>query len=213
MNKHVRSVHQGGNLQRRGRAAEVAEEDVSTIIRDLARDSDLEEVVLRVRGRARERIVPETGDEEGALQYVRDRRPGAGKKRRARRKEAGSDSDEFDEGAAKRFPAKRTVEAYMYDEKLEADVPIMSRSRWQAKYVMAKAKLMLVDEENKMRRDELRFWTALYEHNIGPIEGLNRQELEREQEREEQDLDMDVEHDRDPIEDMLSDEDIKAERR
>jgi len=219
MNKHVRAVH-GANKKRRGAVpTEAIEDDVSTAIRDLAKDPDLEEVVLRVRAKNRQRITPITDDEEAALRYVRERRPGAGKKRRVRRKDGASDSDEFDEGAAKRYPVDRTVEAYMLDENRETEVPVMSRSRWQAKYIMAKAKLMLVDEENKMRRDELTFWQALYATHVGKDAnshsnsrggdsghrggGRSRRHVERERERE-----------RDPIEDILSDEDdIKVERR
>ena len=34
-------------------------------------------------------------------------------------------------------------------------IPVMSRSKWQARYMMGKAKVMLLSEENEMRRKEL----------------------------------------------------------
>jgi hypothetical protein len=218
MNKHVRAVH-GANKKRRGgmlAAIEAVEDDLPTAIRDLAKDGDLEEVVLRVRAKNRHRIEAETRDEEASLRYVRARRPGAGRKRRSRKHDGGSDSDPFDEGASARYPITRTVEAHFYDEKTEADVPVMSRSRWQAKYIMAKAKLMLVDEENKMRRDELAFWEALYESRIGKGEegeSDRGEEHERERERERKQERPRSRQARDPIEDMLSDEDIKESAR
>lgn len=71
------------------------------------------------------------------------------------------------------------------------DVPVMSRSRWQAKYVMAKAKLMLVDEENKMRREELAFWLAEEERIFGPKE--KQYELKPPREREYDEVDVEDE--------------------
>lgn len=171
MNKHVRAIHgAGAGKKRRGEDifARTADDEPSTADKDLAKDHDLEEVVMRVHGPDRVRYVAETANEQSAMRYVRERRPGAGKKRRVRRNKDGSDSDEFDEGASKRFPLERTIEGWMMDEARETEVPVMGRSRWQAKYIMAKAKLMLVDEENKMRRDELTFWLAEEARVFGP---------------------------------------------
>ncbi|KAK8853281.1 hypothetical protein IAR55_003985 [Kwoniella newhampshirensis] len=39
---------------------------------------------------------------------------------------------------------------------LEHKMALLSRSQWQVRYVMAKARLMLVEEENNMRREELK---------------------------------------------------------
>lgn len=218
MNKHVRSVHGTGADKKRPSGVappNAAEDDMSSAVRDLAKDPDLEEVVLRVRARDRQRIMPDNEDEDAVLRYVRDRRPGAGKKRRARKKD-GSDSDEFDEGASKRYPLERAVDAYMLDETRETEVPVMGRSRWQAKYIMAKAKLMLVDEENKMRRDELVFWQQLYDREMGRHENgrsSGRRDRDRERERErERSHRRERSRSRDPIEDILSDEDLKTEQ-
>ena len=34
-------------------------------------------------------------------------------------------------------------------------LPVMSHTKWQARYMMGKAKVMLLSEENEMRRKEL----------------------------------------------------------
>lgn len=170
MNKHVRAIHgPGAKPRRRGEDAVAAldGEEPSNADRDLAKDDDLAEVIVRLRSRDRINYRPENAEEEAAVRFMRESRPGgAPAKSRRGRRNAGSDSDEFDEGAGKRYPLERTVEGYMLDQ-ADNEVPLMSRSRWQAKYVMAKAKLMLVDEENKMRRDELAFWEQEEARSLG----------------------------------------------
>lgn len=169
MNKHVRSIHgPGAKPRRRGEdVAALDGEEPSNADRDLAKDDDLAEVVVRLRSRDRILYRAENAEEEAAVRFMRESRPGgAPAKSRRGRRNAGSDSDEFDEGAGKRYPLERKVEGYMLDA-ADNEVPLMSRSRWQAKYVMAKAKLMLVDEENKMRRDELVFWEREEARSLG----------------------------------------------
>ena len=65
--------------------------------------------------------------------------------------------DEFDEGVSKRYPTIPEPVALMSDD-TGSEIRVLSRPRWQVKYVMAKAKLMLVEEENRMRREQLRDW-------------------------------------------------------
>ncbi|CAK9782408.1 hypothetical protein CC85DRAFT_279850 [Cutaneotrichosporon oleaginosum] len=160
MNKHVKSIHAPGARPRRREEVVIDAEEPTNADRDLAKDDDLAEVIVRLRSRDRVHFKPANAEEEAAMRYMRETRPGGAPARNRRgRKNAVSDSDEFDEGAGKKYPNKRKVEGYLIDQG-DNEVPMMSRSRWQAKYVMAKAKLMLVDEENKMRRDELAFWEA-----------------------------------------------------
>ena len=179
MNKHVRAIHGagGGGRRRRGAATEVflkggdGDDEPSAAIRDLVKDDDLCDVVQRLYSRDRISYKPSSEDEKTALKYMRDSRPGGAPSRRRGGprggKRPGSDSDEFDEGVSKRFPPDRTVEGYMTDPAGDAELPVMSRNRWQAKYIMAKAKLMLVEEENKMRRDELAFWMEYEDQVLG----------------------------------------------
>lgn len=180
MNKHVRAIHGPGGPKKRRAVEDLftaagIEDEPTTADKDLAKDDDLTEVVLRLRARDRVHFRAETADEEAAIRFVRESRPGGAPVKRGRGtgrrpKGAGSESDEFDEGAGKKYPIERGVDGYMMDPNGEAEVPVMGRSRWQAKYVMAKAKLMLVDEENKMRREELAFWLAEEERIFGPRE-------------------------------------------
>jgi hypothetical protein len=67
------------------------------------------------------------------------------------------EDDDFDEGVSRTFPAETAVTGIMETDTGE-EVRVLTRPRWQVKYVMAKAKLMLVDEENKMRRAQLKDW-------------------------------------------------------
>lgn len=67
------------------------------------------------------------------------------------------EDDEFDEGVSRAYPAAPTVTGVM-DTGTGEEVRVLTRPRWQVKYIMAKAKLMLVDEENKMRRAQLKDW-------------------------------------------------------
>ncbi|BEI94664.1 uncharacterized protein CcaverHIS019_0702450 [Cutaneotrichosporon cavernicola] len=158
MNKHVKSIHAPGARPRRREEVVIDAEEPKTADRDLAKDDDLAEVIVRLRSRDRIHYKAENAEEEASVRYMRETRPGGAPARNRRgRKNAASDSDEFDEGAGKKYPNKRKVDGYLIDQG-DNEVPLMSRSRWQAKYVMAKAKLMLVDEENKMRREELLYW-------------------------------------------------------
>lgn len=195
MNKHLRAIHGPESNNKRRRTNGLADEfapsaldDEPAVIRDLAKDEDLAEVIHRLRSRDRVVFKAANPDEEAALRYVRERRPGGAPTKRGGRAKgrksgaaaggAGGDDDkadnktndsgsEFDEGASKRYPVERAVEGYMVDPSGEGELAVMGRSRWQAKYIMAKAKLMLVDEENKMRRDELAFWLEEEERVFG----------------------------------------------
>ncbi len=161
MNKHVKSIHAPGARPRRREEVVIDAEEPNNADRDLAKDEDLSDVIVRLRSRDRIHFKPANAEEEAAMRFMRETRPGGAPARNRRgRKNAASDSDEFDEGAGKKYPSQRKVEGYVIDQG-DNQVPMMSRSRWQAKYVMAKAKLMLVDEENKMRRDELEFWEGV----------------------------------------------------
>ncbi|KAL1412369.1 hypothetical protein Q8F55_000114 [Vanrija albida] len=189
MNKHLRAIHGPESNNKRRRTNGAAEEfapsaldDEPAVIRDLAKDEDLSEVIHRLRSRDRVLFKAANADEEAALRYVRERRPGGAPTKRGGRAKgrksgaAGADEDkndsdpgsDFDEGASKRYPLERQVEGYMVDPQGDSELAVMGRSRWQAKYIMAKAKLMLVDEENKMRRDELAFWLEEEERVLGP---------------------------------------------
>ncbi|WVR07621.1 hypothetical protein IAU60_004663 [Kwoniella sp. DSM 27419] len=69
--------------------------------------------------------------------------------------------DELDEPSAElEIPEEARLVETVPDPDLPAGshgtVDILSRSEWQARFIMIKARLMLVDEENHMRRAELR---------------------------------------------------------
>lgn len=69
--------------------------------------------------------------------------------------------DEFDDGVSLRYPPRPELIQVMEDQGTE--LRMLSRPRWQVKYVMAKAKLMLVEEENRMRRRQLKEWERMEE--------------------------------------------------
>jgi hypothetical protein len=101
--------------------------------------------------------------------------------------------DEFDEGVSRNYPA--VPETVAVAEEGGAEVRVLSRPRWQVKYVMAKAKLMLVEEENRMRRVQLRDWMEREEamlqgkelRDLGPageaFAEIVREDVQREMEK------------------------------
>lgn len=61
-----------------------------------------------------------------------------------------------DDNAAQRYPPVSQLHTTMPDPAdARFEALLFTRSRWQVRYIMAKAKLMLVEEENVMRRNEL----------------------------------------------------------
>ncbi len=165
MNKHLRSLHgiiteppnkkkpkdpPSALTQRPLPAAEQAEWMRSNDL-DLIEDEEVAEVLPRVR--RREMFWTTSEDDERLVKMVRDRYPrGLGKLKG--RAEDGSE-DSFDEGVGGRCDLGPKVENLMTDPEDGKEVELMTRPGWQIKFIMAKAKLMLVEEENAMRRREL----------------------------------------------------------
>ena len=115
----------------------------------LQQDADITEVMRNLKN-----SVPfweVTAEDIKAAQVIRARYPRVGHSPEE------DVEDKFDEGVSKRFPAALEVtgSAPSPDEP-GVDLRVLSRPQWQVKYIMAKAKLMLVEEENRMRKDMLR---------------------------------------------------------
>ena len=109
--------------------------------RMLMEDPDLSDVIPRLR--ARQRFWTTTDDDERILAEVRARFP------RARR----GAKDDFDLGRADEYPEHCQDESEARDA--DGKVTLVGRSQWQVRYIVAKAKLMLVEEENAMRKQQL----------------------------------------------------------
>lgn len=134
-------------------------------------DPDLYETLPRVRNRP---VLQVTQDDLRALEYVRSKHPRRGngpRKAKGKKKadgpegeegqggvqEADGDSDDsFDEGAGKVHADESHLEIGRIGEPgVIGERSVFGRSRWAARYIMAKAKLMLADEEMRMRLAEL----------------------------------------------------------
>jgi hypothetical protein len=103
-------------------------------------DDDIAEVLPRLRTRA---MLELSEDDEPAIQEIRTRYP--------RRSPFAIDDSVFDEGVSIDAPLVPETIPHPTDHMAS----ITGRSKWQVKYLMAKAKLMLVEEENLLRRREL----------------------------------------------------------
>jgi len=104
------------------------------------------------RMRAREKIWTVTAEDEMAMRMFREQFP-----RERVRERADESDDSFDAGVGTQFP-RHPVEISTVpsgSNGVGAELSILSRSRWQVRYMVAKAKLMLVEEEGKMRRRRL----------------------------------------------------------
>jgi hypothetical protein len=64
--------------------------------------------------------------------------------------------DSFDEGVGEVVDDSEQGVVGLVLIQGEGEVPVVGRTRWQRRYIMAKAKMMLVEEENGMRKAELR---------------------------------------------------------
>lgn len=114
----------------------------------------------------RERFWNDSEDDEPALDLVRDKR------RRLRRTpprppySTNIDGEEYEYGNEYEYDSldeeippmestQRIVAETLVPENPKMIIPVMSRTKWQARYMMGKAKVMLLSEENEMRRKEL----------------------------------------------------------
>ena len=106
------------------------------------------------RLRRREAFWTTTEDDHRFVKVLRDHHP-----RGQSRVQEGDSEDSFDEGAGARYERNPRAVGKVPDPEeggFGKEVEVMSRSRWQVRYIMGKAKLMLVEEENAMRRRELK---------------------------------------------------------
>jgi hypothetical protein len=95
----------------------------------------------------------ESDDDEPALELVRDRRARERQSPPYRANE--EDYDSLDEEMPP-ISLERVVAETPHPEDPSVLLPVISRSSWQARYMMGKAKVMLLSEENEMRRRELK---------------------------------------------------------
>ncbi|ORY33368.1 hypothetical protein BCR39DRAFT_503895 [Naematelia encephala] len=153
LNKHLRSLHDAPiepPKKKREPSAALTIKPLSLPMAadaELLQDPDLTEVVPRLRARQREWEIDAL--DKAALATVRS---------------AFSQAAEvdFDEGVSERWPSPvQSVGTVPDPDNPRKLVDVVSRPRWQVRYIMAKAKLMLVDEENAMRRRELAEASAL----------------------------------------------------
>ncbi|WVR00125.1 hypothetical protein IAU59_007267 [Kwoniella sp. CBS 9459] len=150
---------------------------------DLLLDDDLAEVLPRIR---RREVVKPFGEEIQAMEYIHKLYPrpqassstaGKGKptKSKGKSKKAGPASasasasiangqgsgptaDPMDEPPSHLLipPEAELLQTIPDPEIPGGEIDVLGRSEWQARYVMVKARLMLVEEENAMRRAELK---------------------------------------------------------
>lgn len=182
MNKHLKSLHAPGAEERkRGRAPETNGVDPSPklpsrkknmslnrphppdgVREELLTDSDLFVVITRLE--ARGAIPGVTAEDEEAVRHLRETINRSHPERRA----VAEADDIFDERVAGKVPPDPIELAHARYGGPTDTIPLLSRSRWQVRYIMAKAKLMLVEEENVMRRTEL---ATLLEQERRLVEG------------------------------------------
>lgn len=129
-------------------------EDGITYIRygsdaDLISDPDLYDVLPRIRERPVSSLSP---TESKALSFVRSRFPHSSLDTSP--DPLAEETDPFDEHITSAYPDESGVVLGMIGDET-GEVKVFGRSRWGAKYIMAKAKLMLVEEESRMRGAEL----------------------------------------------------------
>ena len=163
MNKHLRSLHgifseplnkkrlrdpQSALTQRPLLAVDKFEWTPSSDA-DLVDDEDIGEVVRKVR--KRETFWSTTEDDHRLVKLLRERHPRGRSRIKAGEKDDSDDS--FDHGIGAGYAVEPAVERVVVDP--DGEVEVLGRSRWQIRFIVAKAKLMLVDEENRMRRREL----------------------------------------------------------
>ncbi|OCF41361.1 hypothetical protein I317_04842 [Kwoniella heveanensis CBS 569] len=144
---------------------------------DLLLDDDLAEVLPRIR---RREVLTPFGEEIQAMEYIHRLYPrhsslstntnARGKtKSKAAAKSKKAPADPIPAGGLPIAdpmdapPAELTIppEAELLQTIPDPEIPggeidVLGRSEWQARYVMVKARLMLVEEENAMRRAELK---------------------------------------------------------
>jgi hypothetical protein len=117
---------------------------------DLGTDEDLSSVLPRLFDR--QTFWQGSDDDEPALNLVRDVR--------ARERQGppyGVEEEEYDSLDEMIPPVSnvRVVGETGHPDGSDTVVPVMSRSKYHARFMMAKAKVMLLAEENEMRRKEL----------------------------------------------------------
>jgi len=115
---------------------------------ELNNDEDLSSVLPRLFGR--QTFWNDSDDDEPALDLIRDVRS----RGRQIPQEAEDEYDSLDEMIPPIGPV-RVIGETSHPDDPEVVVPVTSRSRYQARFMMAKAKVMLLAEENEMRRKEL----------------------------------------------------------
>ena len=113
----------------------------------LYEDADLSEVVSLIKNT--KPFWPITAADAALADSIRKRYP-------QKRIPATDSDDEFDDRVSLQYPRDPQLVARTMEG--ETEVHVLTRPRWQVRYIMAKAKLMLVEEENRMRRDQLKEW-------------------------------------------------------
>lgn len=121
----------------------------------LFQDVDLAEALTRLRTNPDYWTMDD--DDLLALSHIREKF-GRGRKPSDDRQLGFEDDEEdaFDDGVTRLYPPTPEATGVLVNpDEPDVEVRILTRPRWQVKYIMAKAKLMLVEEENRMRRGQL----------------------------------------------------------
>jgi hypothetical protein len=123
---------------------------------ELMEDKDLLDRIAPTRGR--EPFWSTSEADLRTVEAIRKRYPNKIVYVKGKMQPLGDDEEDlFDEGVSARYPAEAGVVDTLRDPEVEeVGIRVYSRPRWQVKYMMAKAKFMLVTEENSMRREELK---------------------------------------------------------
>ena len=160
MNKHLRTLHgltsepprvkrvDGPSLERAHSSEPTPQPAYSAEEEELLFDEDIAEVLPRLRSRQAFWTLDE--DDQAAIARVRAAFP------RPSLHASPEHEDGFDEGVSGNLPVRAIEEGTMPNPENPRELlSVVGRSKWQAKYIMGKAKLMLVEEENLLRRREL----------------------------------------------------------
>ncbi|EIW71961.1 hypothetical protein TREMEDRAFT_58104 [Tremella mesenterica DSM 1558] len=139
--------------------------EVRGVKRELGDDGE-----RRMRNRDRD---DETGSDLGMVGTEdREERRGNREGELGKEEEINSELDDFDEGVGNVYQHIPPIIGMVPDpDDPEREVPVYGRSKWQVKWLMAKAKFMLLVEENQMRRMDLND-VRLKEEELKKIHGI-----------------------------------------
>ncbi|KAK4687138.1 hypothetical protein P7C73_g2980, partial [Tremellales sp. Uapishka_1] len=129
------------------------ESKLSSAEQELCLDPDLEKAILAMRSHPTFWSI--SVEEAQAVKAIRAAHPRT--KKKGKDKHGDESDDGFDEGASIGVPLDPKLEGTIKDlhNPSAEEIPVLGRGRYQHKYLVAKAKLMLAFEENVQRRQHL----------------------------------------------------------